>query len=368
MKVIFVSNYYNHHQAPLAKALDEQTGHNFFFIETQPMSAERKGMGWGNEAKPDYVLQAYDSNARKRIQALILCADAVIWGSCPFAMIRPRLRQKRLTFAYSERIFKQGYHGFTYWGRAVKYFLRLAPYQENHYLLCSSAYAAGDYNRIGLFKGKAYKWGYFPETKTYDIDALLAAKRPASILWAARLIGWKHPDASILVAEKLKSNGYSFEMNLIGNGELEPQLRQMIADKHLEDCVHMLGAMKPEEVRANMEKSAIFLFTSDQNEGWGAVLNESMNSGCAVVANADIGSVPYLIKDGENGLVYPHGDVEVLYRQTARLLEQPEFAKKLGKRAYYTINEEWNAENAARRLLDFIQKGAVSASGPCMNA
>ena len=49
-----------------------------------------------------------------------------------------------------------------------------------------------------------------------------------------------------------------------------------------------------------MEKSEIFLFTSDKGEGWGAVLNESMNSACAVVASHAIGSVPFLLKDGEN--------------------------------------------------------------------
>ena len=44
-----------------------------------------------------------------------------------------------------------------------------------------------------------------------------------------------------------------------------------------------------------MESSHIFLlFTSDRNEG--AALNESMNSGCAVVASDAIGSVPYLMR------------------------------------------------------------------------
>lgn len=51
--------------------------------------------------------------------------------------------------------------------------------------------------------------------------------------------------------------------------------------------------MKASEVRSYMEKADIYLFTSDFNEGWGAVLNESMNSGCAVVASHAIGSVPF---------------------------------------------------------------------------
>ena len=82
----------------------------------------------------------------------------------------------------------------------------------------------------------------------------------------------------------------------------------MIRSKGVEDCVEMLGAMSPDEVRAYMERADVFLFTSDFNEGWGAVLNESMNSGCAVVASHAIGSVPFLIKDGVNGLIYENGN------------------------------------------------------------
>ena len=83
----------------------------------------------------------------------------------------------------------------------------------------------------------------------------------------------------------------------------------------------MLGAMPPEEVRRHMEKADIYLFTSDFNEGWGAVLNESMNSGCAVVASHAIGSVPFLIKNGENGLIYENGNQLDLEKQVLRLLE-----------------------------------------------
>lgn len=74
----------------------------------------------------------------------------------------------------------------------------------------------------------------------------------------------------------LKKKGYSFKISIIGNGEMEAQLREMIRSKGVEDCVEMLGAMSPDEVRAYMERADVFLFTSDFNEGWGAVLNESI--------------------------------------------------------------------------------------------
>ncbi len=99
-----------------------------------------------------------------------------------------------------------------------------------------------------------------------------------------------------------------------------------------------------------MEKSDIYLVTSDRQEGWGAVVNEAMNSGCAVVANHMIGAVPFLIKHGKNGLIYQDGRKEALFRLTCQLLQDRDYCRRLGEAALDTITKEWNAENAAERL------------------
>ena len=153
------------------------------------------------------------------------------------------------------------------------------------------------------------------------------------ILWVGRFLDWKHPDDALQVAKRLKAEGYAFTMNIIGTGELEQKLKVMIEQYQLNDCVHMLGSMPPERAREYMESSQIFLFTSDRNEGWGAVLNESMNSGCAVVASDAIGSVPYLMQDSENGLIYKSGDVNMLFEKVKWLLDNQSFAKKYGKKS-----------------------------------
>lgn len=376
-RVIFVSNYFNHHQAPFANAMDLLTEHQFTFVETIPMDTERKQMGWGQERKPGYVFQAYERELQAKAKNMILEADAVIWGSCPFDLIKPRLKAKKLTFAYSERLFKEGKSGFAYWGRVVKYKLKLGRYQyPNHYLLCASAYAGDDYNAIGLFKDRALKWGYFPELIKYDIDDLMSRKLSfakaglkhpkASILWAGRLIEWKHPDVSIKAAYELKKKGYSFQLDIIGNGEMGQQLQQMIRELDLSDCVTMLGAMPPERVREHMEKADIFLFTSDQNEGWGAVLNESMNSGCVVIANQVIGSVPYLVRDGDNGFVVKEcNSVDEIIGYVSRCMENHQIMRQIGEAAYRTIRDEWNAQKAAEHLQRLVKFNDNELQGIC---
>ena len=222
-------------------------------------------------------------------------------------------------------------------------------------MLCASAYTASDYASVGMYKGRTFKWGYFPEVKKYNIDHLLSQKRKNTLRWCGRFIDWKHPDDAIQVARKLKESGYDFCLNMIGAGVMEEQLKQLVKDYNLEEDVHFLGSMSPEQVRSYMEQAGIYLFTSDRQEGWGAVLNESMNSGCAVVASREIGSVPFLVRDGENGCVYEAENVSMMYEKVKFLLDHPGKREELGKNAYETIICEWNAETAAKRFLQLAE-------------
>ena len=372
MKLVFVSNYYNHHQSELSRAFYKLTNGSYCFIETEPIEKERTKMGWGQKEVPDYVKKSYtlDSN-RVECQKMIDVADVVIYGSAPEEMIKSRLTQGKLTFKYSERMYKGGFKWYEQPLRVVKNFRR-GWCKKNHYLLCASAYSYADFQKTFNFTNRAFKWGYFPAVKNYNIEDLVNNKEVALILWTARFIDWKHPEIPVLIAEKLKKAGYHFKLNLIGNGVMETEIAEMIKNKNLEDCVSMLGAMNPEDVRSHMEKSQIFLFTSDFNEGWGAVLNESMNSGCAVVASHAIGSVPYLIEDGENGLIYQNGDIDDLYTKVKFLLDNPDRSKELGVNAYKTLTSTWNAELAAERFLNLATKllnnedvNDLYSDGPC---
>lgn len=157
---------------------------------------------------------------------------------------------------------------------------------------------------------------------------------------------------------------------------MEEELKSSVVARKLSDQVHFLGFQPTEVVRMEMEKSSIFLMTSDRNEGWGAVVNEAMNSGCVVVADHMVGATPYLIKDGENGCIYRDGDVDELCRTVEALLLHPEQARKLGEAAYATIENLWNPETAASRLVALreavlVGESAVQAlvaewdDGPC---
>lgn len=373
MKIVFLSNYYTHHQKPICNELFELTEHSFYFVSTESFSEERRLLGWKEDTDVVF-LQQYNNQTSNEITEEINNCDALLFGSAPRFLIENRLKEKKLVFMYSERIYKTGYNYMKWLPRLFTFWKNYGRY-GSFYLLCASAYTAADYAMHNTFINKSYKWGYFPETKVYDdINSLLSEKNHKRIIWCGRFIEYKHPEMAVAVAERLKTEGCEFELDLIGAGEKEAQLKKLIAEKDLSDNVKILGSMSPQQVRKNMEDAGIFLFTSDFEEGWGAVLNEAMNSGCAVAASHAIGAVPYLLKHRENGLIYEYGNFEDLCSKVQYLLNNPKEQLRLGNNAYHTITDLWNAEIAGKRLIkltDEIKKHGccdLFKEGPCSKA
>lgn len=363
MKVCFVSNYINHHQVPFCNAMYERLGEDFCFIQTEPMEEERIRMGWGEElAKIPYLCLYYEKEEECR--DLIANSEVVLFGGVEDeSYIVERLREDKLTIRLSERLYKEGqWKAISPRGLYKKYIDHTQYRKRNVYLFCNGGYVASDFHIVRAYPDKMFKWGYFPETQRPGIEALQKHKQERrrqtgkiSLLWAGRFIDWKHPEYAIKLAGRLKKAGFAFTLTMVGGGELEEWLKSMAAAEGLQEEVIFTGFKKPEEVRRYMEESDIYLFTSDYKEGWGAVLNESMNSACAVVANTAVGAAPFLLKPNVNGLIYPNRKWEIFYEKVAELLRHPEEIDRLGAAAYATITEEWNAEKAAERLVPVLE-------------
>jgi glycosyltransferase involved in cell wall biosynthesis len=376
LRITFYSNFLNHHQLPFCMEMVKLLGNGFKFIATEPTHQERLAMGYHdiNEQYEFCICSYKDNDSYNVALKLGVDSDVVIIGSAPNVFIEERLVNNKLTFRYSERIFKKGRWHILSPRTMMSLIFNHTRYINNKlYMLCASAYTSSDFAMAGAYLGKTYKWGYFPQVIEYDVDELMTKKKHPStkLLWCGRFIDLKHPELPIMVAKKLKEERYSFNLTFIGNGPLEDKMKELCVSYGIEDSVVFLGAMSPEKVRENMESANIYLFTSDFNEGWGAVLNESMNSACAVVASHAIGSVPFLIKHNENGLIYKNGDLDSLVCQVKRLMDDRDLQSRLGLNAYQTMSETWNAKIAAERLLilsETLMKNNICdtySDGPC---
>lgn len=370
MRLCFVSNYINHHQIPFCDAMYDFLQGEFRFIQMEEMAEERMRMGWQSAHELPYVKKYYEVSEES--QNLIDGSDVVIYGGVEDEQyIVNRLQAGKPVIRYSERLYKTGqWKAVSPRGLMKKYNDHTKYRKKDVYLMCAGAYVASDFHIVRAYPNKMLTWGYFPATKQYDVDKLLSekgyrsngAEAPAQnttvphILWAARFLDWKHPELALETAKWLKDKGFAFHMDIIGGGEEEPMVKHLYEEYQLGDVVTLQGFKTPDEVRSFMERADIYLMTSDRNEGWGAVVNEAMNSGCAVVGNHMVGAVPYLIHHGENGFIYKDSCKNDLFAFVEKLLEDEALRKSMGKKAYETITKEWNARTAAKRLAAFCVK------------
>lgn len=375
MKVAFVSNYINHHQIPMSDALYAKLGDNYRFIQTEPMEEERVNMGWQLRGDIPYLRCYYD--AKKECQEWIDTCDIVIFGGTDEeSYIQSRLQNGKIIIRYSERIYKEGqWKAISPRGLIKKYKDHVRYRKSPVYLLCAGAYVPSDFHLIGAYPDKMLQWGYFPEFMEQDVDNLLAKKPKdtVQIMWAGRWIDWKHPEEMVKLAEALAKEKDDFLIHFVGDGDLHEDIVTQIQAKGLEKYFKLWGYQSPAKVRELMEESHIYVFTSDYKEGWGAVLNEAMNSGCACVANCAIGAAPSLIQHGENGFLYPNGQTDAMIRLVRKLIDDKALREKLGRGAYHTIATTWNAKVAADRLYAFMEgllKGEkiVPEEGPVAKA
>ena len=366
-------------------SLSEQEGVEFTFVATEPISQDRLDMGYAdmNRAYP-FVLRTYDEGGAERASALAVAADVMIFGAAPHEYLDMRMEKGALTFYFCERPLKKGY-----WRRLIPmthkkiYNGYLKHKDKPLYVLGASAYTSYDLKICGFDAARCFKWGYFPRVAQRDAEPLIEKKREnkrIKLLYAGRLLKLKRVIDFVKAAKLLRDGGVTgFELVVIGEGEEREKIEKYIKKNRLSDIVTLLPFMSAEDVREYMDTADVYLFGSDFNEGWGAVVNEAMASACATVVSHAVGSAPYLIKNGENGCIYECGRVRKLAEILKRLIEDAEYREGLARRALETVTGSWSAPIAAERLVKLAKSisggegtpftdGVCSAAEPIKNS
>ncbi len=352
MKIAYFSSVLNHHQIEFCDAMYEAYGDDFVFVSTMDIEEQRMKLGYTLFERPYNLKMHTGAEPYRAAEALFQEADVVILGVFLEEWLQQRLKRNKITFLHKERLFKE--KPSLYWRLRCLLFVIREYYPHRHrpfYMLAASAYAYADYTSLGFFGDKTFAWGYFPPVKTYVPDVLMAKKADAlRLLWAGRLLPWKHPEYAVAVAQRLRDSGIPFHLDMVGNGPMEDELRQRVQREGLDSCVTLAGAMPPARVREYMEAASVYLFTSNREEGFGAVLTEAMNSGCAVMASATAGATNLLVRDGVNGCVYNNDSVRELCDTVTRIAAERQTMEALGREAYRTVDTLQNARVAAERF------------------
>lgn len=355
--IVFLSNFLNHHQYPVADELYRLTAGKYRFIEMNKMDNSFKTGGFAEYPDLPWLIRAWESPAQMNLaqNTFIEATIAVYGANYPYDWVRQRLEQDKLTFEYGERWMKRGLVNILS-PRLIKnqwhYHLHFSG--RPIFRLNAGAYAAKDMKLLHSFRDKQLKWGYFTHVPELDIRSLHECRGNSRIriMWCARFIKLKHPEMAIRLAQNLKKNGFCFSLEMYGTGPLRKNMMTLAEKCDLDEYISFPGNISNSGILQKMEQADIFLFTSDRHEGWGAVVNEAMSRGCAVVTSDSPGCVPWLIEPGLSGVVFRDGSQKDLNDKTAALLAAPTRIREIGTSAYIRMRDNWSPSVAARRFLE----------------
>ncbi len=161
-------------------------------------------------------------------------------------------------------------------------------------------------------------------------------------------------------------------LDIVGNTSSDKKyfdyLQKIIKENKLQMKVRFHGHIKNKTILEQFYKNADIFVLPSLVEGFGIVILDAMSFKLPVVAS-EIGAIPELVRDGDNGLLVLPKNAAALAEAIKRLIDSPALCKQLGEAGYNFITENhkyysWNkvserALQAMEPLLNVSYKDGV---------
>ena len=178
-----------------------------------------------------------------------------------------------------------------------------------------------------------------------------------TILFVGRFDKRKGGDLALRVFGELAASYPTLKLTFVG-----PDVGFRAADGKVSYFDEFVRAYVPESYRSRIEfcgpmpqssvetlrvKRFLTIVCSQYENGSYAVL-EAMSLGCPMVATS-VGGIPEAINDQKNGLLVRSQDIQGMVSACKRLLENPDFAARLGHQAWEDCRDLYNPKAIARQ-------------------
>jgi glycosyltransferase involved in cell wall biosynthesis len=150
------------------------------------------------------------------------------------------------------------------------------------------------------------------------------------VLFCGKLQKWKRPQD--LLRAFARANVRGSHLIFAGEGPLRRDLEKETISLELNRQVHFLGFANQTQLPDIYRASDLMVLPSEY-EPFGLVVNEAMLCGCPVVLSDRVGAGDDLVMPGQNGFVFPRGDVDALAAILREVLPDSERLKTLGEAA-----------------------------------
>ncbi len=150
------------------------------------------------------------------------------------------------------------------------------------------------------------------------------------------------------------NDGIDAEVVVLGDGDLGPELRRIVAENGIADHVDFRGAVSHDEVAQVLARTdalmtpSVVTRTHDRDSG---ILVAKEASACGVpVIGTYHGGIPSIIDDGETGFLVPERNVGALADRLTRLLSDDDLRTRMGRAARRKMEREFDLFDQVRKL------------------
>ena len=174
------------------------------------------------------------------------------------------------------------------------------------------------------------------------------------LLSVSRLIPTKGIDLNLHAIKNIITKYDNLLYLIIGDGPARKEVECLVNDLDLKDHVKFIGQQPHNRVMEYMSICEIFTMPSWQ-ETFGLVYVEAMAHGKPIIGCQGQG-VDGIVTDGKTGLLVKPKDVDGLTEAMDYLLNNPDEARAIGKRARKLVLENYTWEKNAEKTIEIYRK------------
>jgi len=183
----------------------------------------------------------------------------------------------------------------------------------------------------------------------YQVPEISERKNKISAI--GRLANQKDYPTLFKAFKKITEKHSNYSLEIFGNGPEEDKLKCLAAELGISEKVKFMGIHK--DAILQIADSACYVMSSVY-EGMPNALMEAMAVGLPCVSTDCPNGPAELIISGENGLLVPVGDSDVLASAILRMIDDKPFAEACGKNARKILDTH-SVELIAKQYMDYIE-------------
>lgn len=307
MHLFFWQNIISPHQAPFMREL-ARAGHEVVVISTEAMSEDRGKLGWAvpslGPAKiilgpaPLEVEEIVEQSNLDSIHLIAGARGTPLGRQTAIACRASKRRMGIITEAPDMRMPR----GFLRW---MKYsWEQIRSGNSFDFILAMGEKGVRWFKRFGYSEQRVFLFTYVTEQLAEShFDEIQSSFR---FLFVGQLISRKGVD--LLLRALVLSPGS--KLSIVGDGHAKRSLRTLAQRCRITDRVAWLGQMDGAQVHARIAGADALVLPS-REDGWGAVVNESLTAGTPVICSTACGAAD-LIRQPWLGSVFQSGSASAL--------------------------------------------------------